>query len=192
MNGRGRVTIAQQITECAAPGSIMAVEAIPMQEAVFKYSVSLRLVRNLKMPPSQKGSLNFQSFIEMPEDLNEPTELSVMWYYTSEFDAANGGDPQLEIEQIMNVANLGYAKSNLNLTLRTLNMEKLPDTFLEIDDQWAMMDNLIRLKGIHLRYLYFGANLLTYVCRGCDTTEANSRHCHSGSLRRERRGMWSG
>ena len=32
------------------------------------------------------------NLIENPEDLNEPTELSVMWYYTAEFEAANGDD----------------------------------------------------------------------------------------------------
>lgn len=86
---------------------------------------------------------------ENPEDLNEPTELSVMWYYTADFDVANGGEPLIEIERLMTVANFGYAKSNLNLTLRTLNIERLPDTFLEIDDQWAMMDNMIGLKGMN-------------------------------------------
>ena len=70
-----------------------------------------------------------------------------MWYYTSEFEAANGGEPQLEIEQMTTIANLGYAQSNLNLTLRTLNIERLPDTFLEDENGVVMLDNLIKYKG---------------------------------------------
>ena len=84
--------------------------------------------------------------------MNEPTELSVMWYYTAEFEAANGDEPRLEIEQLTTIANLGYAKSNLNLTLWALNIDRLPDTFLEVDDQVTMLDNLVRLKGNYFHF----------------------------------------
>ena len=46
MKGRGRIIIAQRIIECVDLGSIMAVKAILMQETVFNYSASRKVVRS--------------------------------------------------------------------------------------------------------------------------------------------------
>ena len=45
------------------------------------------------------------------------TEVTVMWYYSQEFDDITS-NPELYVESLVNLANTAYQNSNINLRLK--------------------------------------------------------------------------
>ena len=74
------------------------------------------------------------------------TELSVMWYYTSQFNSVTS-DPALYISGLINNANAAYANSNINLRLKTKCVEQLTDNFVEGDSAGKLLEELVNVKG---------------------------------------------
>ena len=69
-----------------------------------------------------------------------------MWYYTKQFHDITT-NPELYIESLINLANTAYQNSNLQLTLKTMCIEKLPDSFVEANDAGTLLENLVAVKG---------------------------------------------
>ena len=74
------------------------------------------------------------------------TEVTVMWYYSKEFDDITS-NPALYAESLINLANDAYQNSNINLRLRTLCIERLPDSFVESDSPGGILEDLVAVKG---------------------------------------------
>ena len=83
---------------------------------------------------------------ELMERQSATTSITVMWYYTKEFEAITS-DPALYMAGLVNHANTAYQNSNLNLKLTTMCMERLPDSFVEADDVGALFTNFVNAKG---------------------------------------------
>ena len=79
-------------------------------------------------------------------DSGRTTELSVMWYYTSQFNSVTS-DPALYISGLINNANAAYANSNINLKLKTKCVEQLPDNFMEGNSVGTLLEELVNVKG---------------------------------------------
>ena len=69
-----------------------------------------------------------------------------MWYYTKQFDDITT-NPALYIESLINLANTAYQNSNLQLTLKTMCIEKLPDSFVEANNAGTLLEDLVAEKG---------------------------------------------
>ena len=69
-----------------------------------------------------------------------------MWYYSKQFDDITS-DPALYIESLINLANTAYQNSNLNLRLKTMCIEKLPDSFVEANNAGNLLSDLVAVKG---------------------------------------------
>ena len=82
----------------------------------------------------------------MMERQSGTTSISVMWYYTKEFEAITS-DPALYMASLVNHANTAYQNSNLDLRLTTMCIERLPDSFVEADDVNALFNNFYNAKG---------------------------------------------
>ena len=80
------------------------------------------------------------------EQQSTTTELSVMWYYTSQFNDVTS-DPALYVSGLINNANAAYANSNINLRLKTKCVEQLPDNFVEGDSVGNLLAELVNVKG---------------------------------------------
>ena len=72
--------------------------------------------------------------------------ITVMWYYTKEFEAITT-NPALYMSSLINHANTAYQNSNLDLRLTTMCMERLPDSFVEADDVGTLFTNFAIAKG---------------------------------------------
>ena len=70
-----------------------------------------------------------------------------MWYYTKKIDDTTS-DVELYIANLMNQANTAYLNSNINLKLRTMCIERLPDSYVESRVSSSdMLQTLQRVKG---------------------------------------------
>ena len=69
-----------------------------------------------------------------------------MWYYTKEFDDITSNVP-LYIETLITHANTAYQNSNINLRVRTLCTERLPDSFIESNSVNSILSDFVKAKG---------------------------------------------
>ena len=95
------------------------------------------------------------------------TEVTVMWYYSPQFDEITS-NPALYIESLINNANDAYQNSNIDLRLRTLCIERLPNSFVESNNVTDLLNDLLAVKGSEaaLRQTADIALLVTSVPRG--------------------------
>ena len=71
------------------------------------------------------------------------TEITVMWYYTKQFDDITS-NPADYIELLNSHANTAYQNSNLNLRLKTKCIERLPSNIRETSN---ILRDFIGAKG---------------------------------------------
>jgi len=87
-------------------------------------------------PPPELRSILLPEAPKEPEDREgeatdrSTTEISVMWYYTKQFDDVTS-DPRGYVELLNTHANTAYANSNINLRLKTKCVEMLPSNIRE-------------------------------------------------------------
>ena len=90
-----------------------------------------------------------------------------MWYYSPQFDEITS-NPALYVESLINNANDAYQNSNIDLRLRTLCIERLPNSFVESNNVTDLLNDLLAVKGSEaaLRQTADIALLVTSVPRG--------------------------
>ena len=111
------------------------------------------------------------------------TEVTVMWYYSRQFDDITS-NPSLYIESLINLANTAYQNSNMDLRLKTLCIERLPSTYIESNDPSDILNDLVAVKGsvAGLRQTADIALLVTSgprggACGAVSESRLNSCHC---------------
>ena len=94
-------------------------------------------------------SLNWLFTTALPDSLERQattTVVNVMWYYSKQFDDITS-NPELYVESLINLANTAYQNSNINLRLKTMCIERLPDSFTEANDASRLLNDLLAVKG---------------------------------------------
>ena len=70
-----------------------------------------------------------------------------MWYYTKSVHDTTTDVP-LYIANLMNIVNTAYMNSHINLKLKTMCIERLPDSYVESTiSSTDMLQSLQRVKG---------------------------------------------
>ena len=90
--------------------------------------------------------LNLFALLETLDRQSGITEVTVMWYYSKQFDDITS-NPALYIESLINLANTAYQNSNIDLKLKTLCIERLPSTFIESSNVTDLLNDLLAVKG---------------------------------------------